>query len=475
MDTVADAEVFEMMINGKQKKAGHYDSVRNPADLSTIGFAPRGDAEALDEAVAAARAAFADWSGRPEAERQEACRAIANIIAENQAELARLVTLETGKPLKGLGAEFEIGGCIGWSQATAEFSLPPTILQDDENARIELRHVPVGVVGSITPWNWPLLIAVWHILPAIRTGNTVVIKPSPYSPLGTLRLVELMNEVLPAGVVNVVSGGNELGALISSHSDIDKIVFTGSTATGEKIMQAAAPGMKRLTLELGGNDAGIVLPDADPSVVAEGIFWGAFINAGQTCAALKRLYVHSSIYDDVCDALVAYASQVPMGNGLIETNALGPLQNQNQFEKVKDLVEDAKRSGARVLTGGSPLGSGYFYPVTLLADAKDGMRVVDQEQFGPVLPIICYDEISEAIESANHLPFGLCASVWGSDKDALAAVADKLVAGTVYVNKHADIAPHVPFGGVKSSGLGVEFGIDGLKAYTNIKVINCAA
>ena len=242
---------------------------------------------------------------------------------------------------------------VAWTHATAELELPVDVIQDNEQGRIELHRKPIGVIGSITPWNWPMLIGSWHIVPAVRTGNTVVIKPSPYTPLSTLRMVELMNEVLPPGVVNVVSGSDSLGAAMSSHPGIQKMVFTGSISTGKKIMAAAAPTLKRLTLELGGNDAGIVLPDADPKAIAPGIFWGAFINGGQTCAALKRLYVHDSIYDAVCSALVEFAKTIPMGDGMDEKTQLGPIQNEMQFNRVTELVEDAKQHGARILCGGA--------------------------------------------------------------------------------------------------------------------------
>jgi acyl-CoA reductase-like NAD-dependent aldehyde dehydrogenase len=252
-------------------------------------------------------------------------------------------------------------------------------------------------------------------------------------------------------------------------------VFTGSIATGKKVMASAAPNLKALTLELGGNDAGIVLPDADIAKLVEPMFWGAFINSGQTCGALKRLYVHDSIHDQVCQALVEFGRQIPMGDGMDESNVLGPLQNERQFRRVIELVEDAKSHGAKVLLGGAPRGgSGFFYPVSFLSEVTDGMRIVDEEQFGPVLPIIRYSDIDDAVARANGTDFGLDASVWGSDKAKTAAVAARLEAGTVFINKHAEIAPNVPFGGIKSSGLGVEFGQEGLEAYTTIKIVNAA-
>lgn len=469
------ARKFGMTIGGETAPAPAYREILNPANCEdVVGLAPECTTEHLNAAVEAAAKAFRTWSRTGDAERREACLRVVEVINANAAELSEILTLEQGKPLNGMGAAFEIGGCAAWAGATAELSLPPKVLQKDGRANIEMHRVPLGVVGSITPWNFPLLIACWHIVPAIRTGNTVVIKPSPFTPLGTLRLIELMNEVLPPGVVNAVSGGDDIGAALSQHPGIAKIVFTGSIPTGMKIMQSAAPTMKRLTLELGGNDPGIVLPDADPAAIAEGIFWGAFINSGQTCAALKRLYVHESIHDAVCEALTAYAKQVRMGDGMDPDSQLGPLQNRNQFEKVSAMVDDARRAGAQIRTGGEPMGKGYFYPVTLITGAKDGMRIVDEEQFGPVLPIISYSSVDDVIDRTNGQEFGLSASVWSSDPEAARGVAQRIDAGTVYINKHADISPHVPFGGSKCSGLGVEFGEEGLEAYTNIKIYNAA-
>jgi len=465
---------FDMTIGGKPVAAKHYTPIRNPSTGSIVGHAAAGDVTHLHAAIAAAAEAFETWRSSSEPERRDACRAIAKVCLDNAAELAELLTLEQGKPLKGLGSEFELGGCAAWANGTADLSLPVKVLQDNERGRIEMHRMPIGVVGSITPWNWPLMIAIWHLVPAIRTGNTVVIKPSPFTPLSTLRLVQLINDVLPAGMVNVISGGDELGASLSRHPAVRKMVFTGSTATGRKVMESAAASLKLLTLELGGNDAGIVLPDADPKAIAERLFWGAFINSGQTCGALKRLYVHDSIYSATCDALVDVANNVKMGDGMDTTNVLGPIQNERQFKRVVDLVDEARASGATILTGGQPLGLGYFYPVTLVADIREGTRLVDEEQFGPVLPIIRYSDVDDAVRRANGTEFGLDASVWGTNQAAARLVAQKLEAGTVWINKHAEIAPHVPMGGIKSSGIGVEFGEDGLAAYTTVKIINAA-
>ncbi|MGC2855807.1 aldehyde dehydrogenase family protein [Novispirillum sp. DQ9] len=464
---------FACVINGQSVPTAEHQEVRNPSTGAVVGLMPMARPEDLDAAVAAAQAAFKTWSATPDAERKAACQAIAAALATHAEELARLLTQEQGKPLNGLGSRFEIGGAQAWAAHTASLDLPVKVLQDSNEGRVELHRKPIGVVGSITPWNWPVMIAIWHIVPAVRTGNTVVIKPSPHTPLSTIRLVELMNEVLPPGVVNVVTGADSLGAAMSSHPGIGKMVFTGSTATGKKVMAAASETLKRLTLELGGNDAGIVLPDADPKQIAEGLFWGAFINGGQTCAALKRLYVHDSLYDAVCTELTALAQAMPMGDGLDEANVIGPIQNAMQFNKVRALVDDAKARGGRILTGGAPVegATGYFYPITLVADVDHGVPLVDEEQFGPVLPIIRYTDVDAVIDKANDNPLGLGGSVWSRDLDKARALAARLECGTAWVNKHGAIQPNAPFGGVKGSGLGVEFGEEGLAEYTTIQTI----
>ena len=464
---------YELIIGGEKVATSEHFEIRDPGTGEVVGECPAATRGDLDRAVGAAREAYKSWSRASGEEHKAAVARIADTIHANMEELAELLTREQGKPLNGMGSRFELHGAEAWARHTGSLELPVEVLSDDESGRVELHRKPLGVVGSITPWNFPLLIAIWHVVPAIRTGNTVVIKPSPYTPLSTIRLVELLNEVLPAGVLNVVAGRDELGQMMTEHPHIQKIVFTGSCATGKKVMQTASTTLKRVTLELGGNDAGIVLPDANPKEIAERLFWGAFINNGQTCAALKRLYVPDAIYDEVCDSLVEYAKNIPVGHGLDEKSVLGPVQNKMQYQKVIDLVEDAKRNGARVLCGGeAPEGPGYFYPVTIVADATDGMRIVDEEQFGPVLPVIRYTDLEEAIERANRLDVGLGGSAWSADPQKAKAVAHRLECGTAWINSHGGIKPFAPFGGVKGSGIGVEFGELGLKEYTSVQVVH---
>jgi acyl-CoA reductase-like NAD-dependent aldehyde dehydrogenase len=284
-----------------------------------------------------------------------------------------------------------------------------------------------------------------------------------------------MNEILPPGVVNSVAGGAEVGGHLSSHKDVDKIVFTGSVATGKKIMGTASQTIKRVTLELGGNDAGVVLPGTNIEPLLEKLFWGCFINAGQTCAALKRLYVHEDQYDDVVRKFADYVSKIPVGNGLDPKNLIGPVSNKMQLDKVIGYVDDARARGAKIVTGGERSDApGFFYPLTVIANATDEMRVVKEEQFGPVIPLVKYRTVAEAIRRANSVDVGLGGSVWGNDPEEAAKYARQLECGTAWVNQHGALHPLAPFGGVKCSGIGVEFNVDGLKEYTTIQVVNVA-
>ena len=464
--------IYHMIIGGRKVAAGSTFEVHNPANGTVVGHAPNGTTGDLDAAVASAKEAFASWSQTTDEERANVIRAVSDVLQNNAEELAQLLTAEQGKPLNGIGSRFEVGLLKDWAGHTASCSLPIKIIQDDDAGKVELHRKPLGVVGSITPWNFPLAIAIWHILPAIRTGNTVVLKPSPYTPLATLRMVELINEVLPAGVLNVVTSDDKavnLGAEMSRHEGIAKIVFTGSSRTGTKIMSSAADTMKRLTLELGGNDAAIVLPDVDAKAIAQGLYFGAFFNNGQACAAIKRLYVHEDVYEDVCDALVAFAKNIKTGPGTEEDSIHGPMANQMQFDIVSRLAKAGATSG-RVLLGGNP-DNGLFFPVTLIADIDNDNPLVQEEQFGPVLPIIKYSTIDEAIAMANRNSNGLGGSIWSSGIVRARQLALRLESGTGWVNQHGMLRPDIPFGGRKMSGLGVEFGEEGLAAYTDIQVV----
>ena len=466
---------FDSLLAAITPTGGATREVFDPATGALIGTAPVEDVDALNVAIDRAEAAQPAWAALGDAERSAVLNRAADAIEASAEALAELLSREQGKPLNGPNARFEVGGCVAWTRAAADTPMPVEVIIDDESGYAEMHYRPLGVVGAISPWNWPMMISIWQIAPSLRMGNTVVIKPAETTSLSVLALVKVMNEVLPEGVLNIVAGpGRTVGDALTRSPKIGKIMFTGSTPVGKRIIEASAANVSRLTLELGGNDAGIVLPDVDPAAIAEDLFWGAFINTGQTCAALKRLYVHDSVYDAVVSELAKFAAHVPMGVGLEEQNVLGPLQNRAQFDEVDRLVESAKASGARVVLGGEPdrEAVGNFYPTTLIADIDPHNDLVLEEQFGPALPIIRYSDLDEVVKLANELEFGLGSSVWSSDRARALEVAARLQAGTTWINSHGGLHPMIPFGGAKQSGYGREFGVAGLKAVAEPHVIS---
>ena len=448
-------------LQGSERSFG----VINPATGEVAAQCPEASREQLDEAVRLARLAQPSWAATPIAVRREALLEFARRMVEHEEELAGIITLEQGKPLGAALAEVRRAAQV--LGQVVSISLDDEVLRDDANGRVELRYRPLGVVGAIAPWNMPIVLSVPKITHALYTGNALVLKPSPYTPLATLRLGEIAADLFPAGVISILAGFDKLGQGMSEHAGIDKISFTGSIATGKKVMASAAVNLKRLTLELGGNDAAIVLEDADVAAIAQRLFDGAFVNSGQVCMAIKRLYVHESLYDAACEALTRIAAAVRVGDGFNPKTQLGPVQNKAQFEIVKGVLQDTQATPAvRILTGGRPIeGPGYFVPPTLVADIAEGTRLVDEEPFGPVLPIIRYKEVADAVQRANRTSYGLGASVWGRNTRRATEVAGQLEAGMVWVNRHVGADPTVPFGGAKQSGIGREYGIHGLRAY----------
>jgi len=466
---------YDSLLAAVTAAQGETRDVIDPATGDLIGRAPVQDVAALEAAIDSAETAQTTWAALSDAERVAYLHQAADKIEESAEALAELLSREQGKPLNGPNARFEVGGCVAWTRAAADTQLPVEVIIDDESGYAEMHYRPIGVVGAISPWNWPMMISIWQIAPSLRMGNTVVIKPAETTTLSVLALVAVMNQVLPDGVLTAVAGpGRTVGDALTRSPKVGKIMFTGSTPVGKQIIEASAGNVTRLTLELGGNDAGIVLPDVDPAAIAEDLFWGAFINTGQTCAALKRLYVHDSIYDQVVEEVAKVAAGVPMGVGLDEQNVLGPLQNRAQYEIVDRLVESAKASGARVVLGGDPDhdAPGNFYPATIVADIDPHNDLVLEEQFGPALPIVRYTDLDEAIRLANELEVGLGSSVWTTDREQAMQVASKLQAGTTWINSHGGLHPMVPFGGAKQSGYGREFGVEGLKSVSVPHVIS---
>jgi aldehyde dehydrogenase (NAD+) len=465
------AKTYPNLINGKMVETSDTLDVVNPATEEVIGLVPACGAAELDSAVAAARAAFGPWSKTPIEDRRNYIRGVAKAISDNSDELFRLLTSEQGKPHEQ--AKQEIMGAAYMTATQADLDLDDEMVQDDEKESIRTRRVPVGVVGGIVPWNFPVSMAVQKIVPAMLSGCTIILKPSPFTPLTTLRIAELIADVVPAGVVNIITGEDSLGPLITSHPDIDKITFTGSTATGKKIMEGASADLKRITLELGGNDASIVMPDADPKKVAEQLFWSSFMNAGQICIAAKRVYIHEDIYDELSAAIAEYAKNVKVGDGSEQGTGVGPIQNKKQYERVLELIEDAKDKGYKFLTGGDtdPSGTGYFVPLTILDNPPEDARIVAEEQFGPVMPLMKFSTEEEVIERANNSDYGLAGAVWTGDADKGVEIAEQLETGTVWINQFLKLTPHTPFAGHKQSGFGAEYGKEGLLEFTYPQVI----
>ena len=465
------ATQYKNLINGEMVTADSWLDVVNPATEQVIGQVPScGEAE-LDKAVAAARAAFKTWKNSTFEERQAVCVAISDTIKANAEELYRLLTSEQGKP--HAQAKSEIFGAAGLAKAQSTLKLEEEIIQDDDTRLHRHRRVPVGVVGGIVPWNFPVSMAIQKIVPALMSGCTIVLKPSPFTPLATLKIAELIARVVPAGTVNIITGEDSLGPLITSHPDIDKITFTGSTATGKKIMEGASNDLKRITLELGGNDASIVLPDADPKKVAEQLFWSSFMNAGQVCIAAKRVYIHEDIYDELSAAIVEYARTVTVGDGAQQGTGVGPIQNRKQFDRVVELIEDAKDNGYKFLLGGEvdPSGTGYFVPLTIIDNPPEDARIVAEEQFGPVMPLMKFSSEEEVIARANASDYGLAGAVWTGNPENGVKIAEQLETGTVWINEYMHLSPFAPFGGHKQSGFGAEYGKEGLKEFTYPQVI----
>jgi acyl-CoA reductase-like NAD-dependent aldehyde dehydrogenase len=463
---------FTMTIDGVAATSETTFSVVNPATGETVGQAPEPSRVQVDQAMNAAARAFTSWQ-YDRALRQSALEDLATAVESNLEDLAYVITIEEGKPLRE--SRSELGDVIADLRYFATLDVPAEIVRDDERTAVRVLRRPVGPVAAITPWNFPLGTAIAKIAPALAAGCTVVLKPSPYTPLSCLRFGEFVRAALPAGVLNVISGSNEVGTWMTEHPIPRMVSFTGSVATGKRIAAAAATDLKRVTLELGGNDPAIVLDDAVIDDIADGIFANAFSNCGQVCVAVKRVYVPNSLHDELVEALVSRAKAAKVGDGRIEASDIGPLCNQMQFDRVRELVGDAANHGARFAAGGRVIeGIGHFFEPTIVTDVSDGLRLVDEEQFGPVLPIVRYDNVEDVLERANATHFGLGASIWTSDVERGSALAPRVDSGTVWVNTHQSAVPGQPFGGVKWSGIGVEGGPWGMLGFTEVQAIHVA-
>ena len=453
------------LVNGTIVRGAESFPVVSPATGQVVAQCPDAGLDLLDEAVAAARAAQPGWQALGEEARREIVRSLGAAVIEHFGSIDELESLEKGVP----NAAVELYMARIYANHTADTPLPVEIIEDNDDRLIQLVRKPVGVVAAIAPWNAPLLITAEKVFSALAVGNTVVAKPSPFTPLGTLKMASVWKDLLPPGVLNVLAGGDELGAAMVSHPGTNMISFTGSVAAGKSIAEVAGRQMKPVVCELGGNDAAIVLGDVDVKMVAPRLYGAAFQLGGQACAAIKRVYAHRSIYQALVDELAAWA-QLAKAAPAADGGTFGPLVTRPQFERVSELVSDALAHGASAMAGGAPVpGSGFYFPPTILTGVGRGVRVVDEEQFGPVLPVIPFDDVEEAIAAANATEFGLCGSVWTADISLGRALADRLQAGTTWVNNHTEVAPHIPFGGIKNSGLGRAGGRPGIDAYSNLQ------
>ncbi|MBO0914100.1 aldehyde dehydrogenase family protein [Streptomyces laculatispora] len=440
-------------------------TVVDPATGEAFDDSPDQQPDELDGVVGRAHEAWRSWRADTVA-RATALLAAADAVEAAGAGIAPLLTREQGKPLAESYAE--IARTAARLRYFAEPAPGPRPITDGRPVRSEIRWQPLGPVAAIVPWNFPLQLASAKFAPALAAGNTVVLKPSPFTPLATRLLASVVSSALPEGVLTIVTGREPLGARLASHPGIRHVTFTGSIPTGRAVAEGAAASLARVTLELGGNDAAILLDDVDVERIAERLFWAAFRNCGQVCMAVKRVYAPARLYSRVVEALAQHAKTVVVGAGLAPDTQLGPVNNAPQLARVERCTAQALADGGRAVSGGHRLDRpGYFFAPTVLADVPPDSPVVTEEQFGPVLPVLPYTSLDEAVEAANDTGFGLGGSVWGTDLDRAEAVADRLECGTAWINHHAELSLAQPFAGIKESGVGIAGGPWGL--YGNLR------
>lgn len=463
---------YRMLIDGVLTDGAATLDVVNPATGTVFASCARADEEQLELAVAAAVRAFPGWSARTVEERGRYLARLADRVEAGKEEFARLLTSEQGKPLAQ--ARAEITGGINSLRFYAGMEIQPAVLRENDAEKIIEHRTPLGVVAAIMPWNFPFSLLMVKLAPALGAGNTLVAKPAPTTPLTTLLFGEIAAEVLPAGVLNIIVDVNDLGGRLSAHPAVAKVAFTGSTQTGRRVIQSAAATLKRVTLELGGNDAAIILDDVDVVVAARKVFDAAMVNCGQVCLAAKRVYAPRAMYDELCDEMARLGATAVVDDGLNQGAEIGPLQNREQYDKVLDIIESARVDGT-IVAGGEALDRpGYFIAPTIVRDIADDARLVREEQFGPIIPVLVYDDIEEVIARVNDSDYGLGGTIWTGDVERGTAIAMRIDSGTVWVNRHLALPMDVPFGGAKQSGLGRERGVDGLKEYTQGKIVNIA-
>ncbi|MED2037643.1 betaine-aldehyde dehydrogenase [Bacillus wiedmannii] len=473
----------KMYISGEwvESVSGKTRNIINPFNQEIIATVTEGDEKDAKLAIKAARVAFdkGDWANKPANERGELIQKIAELIRRDKEELAKLETLDTGKTLIESQADMDdIANVFQYYAGLADKYGGEIISSPISNSQSRIVREPVGVCGQITPWNYPLLQAAWKIAPALAAGNTIIMKPSEITPLTTIKVFELMEEVgVPKGVANLVLGpGYTVGAELSSNLDVDLLSFTGGIESGKKIMQAASGNVKKIALELGGKNPNIVFADADFEIAVDQALNAVFFHAGQVCSAGSRLLIEENIHDEFLQAVVDRAKNIKLGNGFHEDTQSGPLISMEHRAKVEKYVEIGKKEGAQLILGGErpedpELQNGFFYKPTIFVNCHSQMRIVQEEVFGPVLTVETFKTTEEVIELANSTIYGLAGAVWSKDIEKAEFVASCLRMGTVWINDFHPYFAQAPWGGYKQSGFGRELGSAGLEEYTEIKHI----
>ncbi|KAM0344932.1 hypothetical protein ACHAPU_007066 [Fusarium lateritium] len=467
---------FANTINGRSTIGSRLVQGRDPSSNNKLWDVPVASPEDIEDAISSARKAFSGWSKTPWSRRQEALITARDVLIENKESLATLLMKEGGKPIQF--AHMEIEHAANFIQFNAsQGPLKETVVQDDDELRLSIVEKPLGVVAAICPWNYPLVLALAKVAAALVTGNCIIVKPSPFTPYSILKVAELFQSVFPPGVLQALNGDNKIGPALCKHPGIDKISFTGSTATGKKIAEVAGSLLKPVTLELGGNNASIICPDVDPKIVAPQVAIGSFFNSGQLCVASKRIYVHEDIYDEFLEVMVNTVKDWKVGpTSTSEAGImLGPVQNEMQYNIVKGFFQDSFQNGYKFAHGSNFAESGNNLVIqpAIIDNPPDDSLVVTGEAFGPIVPLLKWKTEDEVIRRANNTLAGLGGAVWSNDIDNARKLADRIEAGTVWINSFEKPLPQAYLSGHKESGLGGEWGRKGLSVYSKAQAIHC--
>ncbi|KAF7513834.1 hypothetical protein GJ744_006448 [Endocarpon pusillum] len=463
--TTVDFNTFANIVNGEPRSAKNKYNGIDPTTKEKLWDVPVASKEDVEDAVRAANEAYRKWSKKSWEERQEALNRFKDLYASYVDDLTELLLKEVGRPK--CFSELEIKSCLAFTDWHMKLSQPEPEQYEDDEKTITTRFLPLGVVAAICPWNYPVTLSVGKIVPAVLAGNAIIVKPSPFTPYSALKVVEIAQQVFPPGLVQALGGDDKLGPALVAHPDIQIVSFTGSIATGKKVMAAAASTLKRVTLELGGNDPCIILPDVDIAKTAPQVALGAFLNSGQICVAIKRIYIHKDIYRPFVDALISFTEQLKIGTPKGENVMLGPLQNEMQYEKVKTFFEDSKKNGYKFVAGTDNVeeGKGYFIKPAIIDNPPNDSKIVTEEPFGPIVPCQPWEDEAEVIARANNTKAGLAASVFGKDLERCERIANQIESGSVFINSFAKPRPMAIFGGMKESGIGGEWGKLGMLSF----------